>query len=288
MAILDLASVTRSLKKLLEENINQNLFSEAPPPGVLVTAQAPDKVGSVENTISLFLYHVSEDPHFKNFEGPGIGGRNIARTPMALSLYYIVTPCHDTSSEDDPLTQQSLMGYALKTLHDYPIITDDTTVGEVVILQGDMVENDNVLQVILRPLTPEDALAFWGSEDQQTARLAAYYEVRVIMLEPDEPTNIAGPVLSLGTYLFQLGTPHLEKTQSELPFTLPTSGGGTSQVAEVTPARAAGDTGETPPHNRIVLLGHNLAGGKSRQLWLRPSMGHCRSIFPSPAMPTGR
>lgn len=268
MAILDLASVTRSLKKLLEKNINLTYFGGDE--DVTVTPKAPDKVGAEMNTLSVFLYHVSEDPYYKNVEGPGKGGRNIARTPMALCLYYILTPHHEVAeSEDNELTLQTLMGYALKTLHDYPIITEDTQIGGDPVLQGDMAENHNSMQIILRPVTPEEALAFWGSEDQQTARLAAYYEVRVIMLEPDEPETVAAPVLSLGTYLYQLGTPHLEATQSDLPFVLPSSAGGTTQLVALTPARASADVGENPPHNRIVLTGHNLASGKSRQLWLR-------------------
>ncbi len=267
MAILDLASVTRSLKKLLETNINENWTDSET--AVTATPLAPDKVGAETNHLSVFLYHVSEDPHYKNIEGPGIGGRNIARTPMALSLYYILTPIHEAESEEAPFILQTLMGWALKTLHDYPIITKDTVIAEEAILTGDMAENNNSMQIILRPVTPEEALAFWGSEDQQTARLAAYYEVRVIMLEPDEPQTVAAPVLSLGTYLYQLGTPHLETTHSELPFVLPTSAGATTQLVQVSPARASGDTGENPPHNRIVLTGQNLVSGKSRQLWLR-------------------
>lgn len=269
MALLDLASVTRSFMKLLAENINQSYYDELMPV-VTVTAQAPDKVGAVDNTLSVFLYHVAEDPYYKNFEGPGSGDRNIARTPMALCLYYILTPHHEGGDpEDNPLFQQTLMGYALKTLHDYPIVTDDTTIGGVAILHEDMDDSHNPIQIILRPVGPEDALAFWGSEDQQTARLAAYYEVRVILLEPDEPTTVVAPVLSLGTYLYQLGTPHLQGSSSQLPFTLPTSAGGSSQLVTLTPARVSTDPGENPPHNQLELVGHNLAGGQARQLWLR-------------------
>lgn len=269
MALLNLASVTRSLTKLLVENINQTYYGGSEV--VTVTPLAPDKVGAADNTISLFLYHLGEDPYYKNFEGPGVGDRNIARTPMALCLYYILTPHHEGAAEpdDNPLTQQTLMGYALKTLHDYPIVTDDTEIGAVTILHEDMADNHNPIQIILRPVTPEDALAFWGSEDQQTARLAAYYEVRVILLEPDEPTIVAAPVLSLGTYLYQLGTPHLENSSSQLPFVLPSSAGGSSQLVTLAPARVSGEAGEDPPHNRLELIGHNLAGGQARQLWLR-------------------
>jgi len=267
MAIIDLSLVTRSLKKLLEDNINKVLLGGGT---VSVTPEPPDKVGSVMNKISLFMYHVSEEDYYKNFEGPGSDGRNIARTPMGLCLFYILTPHHESPTpEDDPLTQQTLLGYALKTLHDHPLVHDGTKIDDETILQGDMYNNNNPMQIILRPVSAEEAISFWGAEDQQTARLSAYYEVRVVLLEPDEPTTVSAPVLSLGTYLYQLGTPHLERSLAALPFVLPSSAGGSTQVVDASPARVAGQAGADPARNRLVLDGHNLASGSSRQLWLR-------------------
>lgn len=267
MALLDLSLVTSSLKKLLVDNINKAFYGGGNT--VTVTPEPPDKVGAVTNKISLYMYHVAEEAHYKNFEGPGTGERNVARTPMALCLYYILTAHHESPSpETDPLTQQTLMGYALKTMHDYALIHDGTTVFGAPILQGAMSGNDNPIQVILRPVSAEDAVSFWGAEDQQTARLSAYYEVRVVLLEPDEPATLAAPVLSLGTYLYQLGTPHIERSSCELPFTLPASAGGATLTPEVTPARVTTEVSLDPAVNRVVLTGNNLSGPQPRELWL--------------------
>jgi hypothetical protein len=267
MSLIDLSLVTSGLMKLLEDNINQNIDAAA---NVSVTAEPPDKVGSVTNKLSLYMYHVAEEAFYKNLEGPGSGSRNIARTPMGLCLFYILTAHHESSEpEFDPLTQQRLMGYALKTLHDYPIVHDGTKIGNDFILPSGLRGNDNPVQVIMRPTAPEDAVAFWGAEDQQTARLSAYYEVRVVLLEPEEPATLVAPVLSLGTYLYQLGTAHLEKTQSALSFVLPAAAGGITQVAEATPARASAETGLDPVRNRVAFVGHNLLTGLRRQIWLR-------------------
>ena len=133
-------------------------------------------------------------------------------------------------------------------------------------------------------MTPEDALSFWSSEDTRTARLSAYYEIRVIMLEPEPPRTMPGVVLSLGTFLFQLGTPHLERSQSVVRFRIPAKNGGAIQEIEATPARVTLDTSATPPpaHNRLVLLGVNLTNGKSRSLFLKNGIW---SNLPSPAGP---
>jgi hypothetical protein len=268
MPLHDLSKVTSTLMTLLRENIKQESGID-----VTVTPQPAEKVGKETNKLSLHLYHVAEDSYYKNAPGPGSDVPNVARAPMALRLYYILTVHHDTGDDSpfDPLTQQLLMGFALKTLHDFPVITDRTRVNGTEILDPDLRGRNNTLQVILRPVTPEDALDYWNSQETRTTRLSAYYEVRIVMLEPQEPKTMPGVVLSLGTFLFQLGSPHLERSQSRVRFQIPWKNGGTVHEVEATPARVTLDGSATPPaaHNRLLLLGTNLAGGKSQSLFFR-------------------
>jgi hypothetical protein len=175
-----------------------------------------------------------------------------------------------------------LMGYALKTLHDFPVITNRTRINGSTVLDPDF--GSDTLQIILRPVTPEDSLSFWSSEDIRTTRLSAYYEVRVVLLEPEAPRSMPGIVLNLGTFLFQLGSPHLERSQSIVRFRIPLRNGGTIQEVEATPARVTLDSSANPPnaHNRLLLLGSNLMTGKSRTLVLKNAIW---SKLPSPAGP---
>ena len=158
-----------------------------------------------------------------------------------------------------------------KTFHDFPVITDQTRVNGTGILDEDLRGKDNSLQVILRSVSAEDALAFWNSEQTRTARLSAYYEVRVVMLEPEEPKTMPGIVLNLGTFLVQIGAPHLNSSQSLVRFKIPEKNGGTVQQIEATPARVTLDSSANPPepHNRLQLLGTNLTIGKTRSLFLK-------------------
>jgi hypothetical protein len=270
MALINLFKVTKTLTDLLVQNITQDIDSALT--GLLtVTANPPDKVESSSQTLSLHLYHVAEDPYYKNALGPGNDVPNVAKIPMALSLFYILTAHHETDSTFDAEAQQKLMGYALKTFHDFPFITDQTRIDGTPILDPELRGRSNTLQVILRPVSPEEALAFWNSEQTRTARLSAYYEVRVVMLEPEKPKTMPGTVLSLGTFLVQIGTPHLDRSQSVVRFTIPEKNGGTVQQVEATPARVTLDGSANPPeaHNRLLLLGTNLTIGKSRSLVLR-------------------
>ncbi len=291
MTLINLYRVTNTLLNLLALNVSLILNEERnevfpiPRSDLTVTARAPEQVGSVENTLSLFLYHIAEEPYYKNMLGPGSDVPNVAKTPMALSMFYILTTHHEVDPEFDAQTQQNLMGYALKTFHDFPVITDQTTIRDPVtvvdipVLDGGLLGNGNTLQVILRPVSAEDAIAFWSSEETRTARLSAYYEVRVVLLEPELPQTMPGIVLNLGTFLVQLGSPHLECSQSLVHFQLPQRNRGPLPPLpiEASPARVTLDTSPEPPerpegHNRLQLLGTNLTAGISRSLVLKNSI----------------
>jgi Pvc16 N-terminal domain len=271
MGLLNLYKVTKTLIDLLSQNITKNIDTSLV--GSLnVTAIPPEKVENPTNTLSLHLYHVAEDPFYKNALGPGNDAPNVAKAPMALSLFYILTAHHESNSEFDAETQQKLMGYALKTFHDFPVITSRTRINGSPILDQEF--GDDVIQTILRPVTPEEAISFWNTQESNTARLSSYYEVRVVMLRPEPPRTMPGIVLNLGAFVIQLGSAHLERSQSLVRFKIPEKNGGTIQEIEATPARVTLDTSATPPaaHNRLLLFGANITRGRSRSLFLRNSI----------------
>lgn len=276
MALSDLYKVTKTLTDLLKVNITNNIDPDLPAE-FDVTAVPPERVGNATNQLNLFLYHVTEDAYYKNALGPGSDVPNVAKTPMALNLFYILTAHHETTDEEalfDAQSQQRLMGYGLKTFHDFPVITDQTEIDGTAILDGALRGKDNHLEIIMRPVTPEDAIAFWSSEEAHIVRLSAYYEVRVVMLEPEPPKTMPGIVLNLGTYLVQLGTPQLTGSQSLVQFQLPVQNGGGIQQVTASPARVTLDSSDPlhKAHNRFELRGTNVAAGISRSLVLKNSL----------------
>jgi hypothetical protein len=271
MTLLDLSNVTRTMKSLLEQNLARPTMGGLT---VNVTPLPPEKVGSAQNTLSLHLYHAAEETYYKNLPGQGNDPPNVAKNPLALSLFYILTAHHESTDPDlDPFTQQNLMGLAIKTFHDFPVITDSTVVNgsSTTVLHPALIGGDNDLQIIMRPISPEDATAFWSTEDQRTTRLSAYYEVRVVMLEPEKPKTMPGIVYALGTFLVNIGSPSIERSRSRVSFPLPPGTGvADPQIIETAPARVSTDA--TSPNNRLELLGTNLAIGQSRRLVWRNAL----------------
>ena len=265
MPLFDLSHVTSSLAQALRLNITR--LEPTLAGQIEVSTLPPERVSGAMNTVNLYLYHAAEDPHYRNLVGNLSDARPVQTKPMSLILYYILTTHHEVNTNFDTVTEQRLMGYALKTLHDYSVIGDDTAISGTQVLHADLRGRDNRLEVTLRPVTPEDSIAFWSAEDRQTARLSGYYEVRYALLEPDPPRRLPGVVLSLGTFIVDLASPQLAGSRSEVTFTLPAQAGGAQQTIVASPARV-GPPG--PPNgNRVTLLGTNLAIGQERRLYLR-------------------
>ncbi len=266
MALLDLSNVTSTLADTLRLNITQRLDPSLTT--LDVTTLPPERVSDASTTINLYLYHIAEDPHYRNLPGNLSDTNPAATKPMSLILFYILTTHHEVDSVFDTEMQQRLMGYALKTFHDFARISDRSQINGTQLLDVDLRGRDNALEIVLRPITPEEAIAFWSAEDRMTTRLSAYYEVRYALLDPDPPQRLPGIVLRLGNFIIDIASPQLAATRSLMSFTLPTVAGGGTQTIEASPARVGPPIVALPESNRLTLVGTGLTIGQTRRIYL--------------------
>lgn len=284
MATANLFLITDSLRRLLDLNVRALLRRIPGDPGTLnVTTMPPERnLQSATHTLNLHLYHALEDQHYRNDPTPGTGGQPIARQPLALSLFYILTAQHTLNEEHDAERLQLLFGLGIKTLHDFSRvdgavrISPDGGPPQRVMATGlDGVEDR--FEIAPRPLTPEESMAFWTAEQTATTRLSAYYEVRTVFIEPELPTGLAGRVYDLGLYVGPNTAPVLETSASLMVFDPPTASGLPPQVFETSPARAVLDPGSATRVNRVRLTGAALTGdgspGASRIVLRTPAWG---------------
>lgn len=254
MPFTPLYAVTSTLITVLKKYLEPMLG-----PDVKVVAQSPDKVPDDSTpVISVYLYHAREDAHFKNVDVPG---GTVTNTPLALSLYYVVTAHRTVDEEPEMESEQNYLGYALKTFHDNPIITKNTEINSTFVLDSAL--GDNTVQIIYRPLTPEDAATFWNGDDSRLIRFSAFYEVRVVFLEPEPVQSLPGYVLSVGNYVLPTGVMAITASEGIVRFTPP---GGAPVTLVASPARVAlsgaiPPVGE-PPNNQLTLRGTRLGGGQ--------------------------
>jgi hypothetical protein len=269
MPTANLFLVTQTLQRLLEFDVRALLRRQGLPTNINITAMPPERVGAAANTLNLYLYHLMEDAYYKNRPPPGRGGPPVSRQPLTLLLYYILTAHHEINDVFDAETQQLQFGLGMKAFHDHAVVDDELAISPdggppQIVMSAGLRGRGNRMEIALRPLTPEEALAFWSAEQPSTTRLAAYYEVRTIFLEPELPTDAFGTVFDLGLFVSAGLSPMIERVASVVQFTPPAATGLGPQTIEVAPARATLALGLVPPVNRVLVIGRALSGDGRR------------------------
>jgi hypothetical protein len=237
--LTDLSRVTTAIATLIRQVIARDNF----PDDFDVSAAPPeDETNAAPNVISLYLFHVIEDPHRKNLppRRPVVSSTPIQFSETGLVLNYVVTARNTsaTGGGDRALIEQRLLGYVVRALHDFPLITDDTVVPAIppnppnnpIFQTANLAGADNRIELILRPVGIDETVNFWSNEQERAARLALYYEARVILLSTPPVTSTPGIVYSLGGYVSVAGQPFLQSVQNMLGF-LPPPGFAVSDPA---------------------------------------------------------
>ena len=260
MALLDIGAVTRTLMKVIELSVNASPgWPGSPSPPLTVAPVPPDRLTG-DPIAGFYLYHLTEDPAYKNVP-PQSGVTDLRFVPMALNLYYILS-ARSADSNAGTLTEQLIMGLAVKALRDTPVVDDSTMIAGTQVLDPAIRGDDNRFRIVLQPVPAAESVSYWTA-GSSPLRLAAYYQVNVALLEPDRPPVLAGRVLRHGIQTFTTGAPRLEASESTVTYQVP--GEATARTAVARPAQvtqlAAGDG--------FTLLGSGLTGG-TPTLLIRP------------------
>jgi hypothetical protein len=256
MAILNVGLITRAIKRVIELSVTES-SAWSPRPAPVVSVLPPDKLA--EGSLGVYLYHVSEDPALKNQPPAGTSAdpTPVRFTPMALNLFYLITTDAKAETETAMLDAQLLLGLAIKSLHDYPMLSDSTEINTVNIFQElGLDKTDSRLHITMQPIAHNESVNYWTA-GQSPLRLSAYYGISVVLLEPEQPPSRAGLVLDYGVHTFVTGSPQLSSSQNTLSITIP--GSGAAQDIELQPA-------QVPIGVRFELLGVNLSGDDTRCL----------------------
>lgn len=272
MTLLNVSLVTKALQKLIETAVTA---SPAWPTNMLLTVSPlpPDQLaGTGDSALGLYLYHLAEDAHFKNLAPPGSDQPGVRFVSMGLNLFYQLTAHSDQQGATGTLHEQLMLGLAAKALHDYPLVDDATAVVDknhnpVHILSAVGLSGaENRLRITLQPIPEEHAVRYWTA-GSAPLRLSAYYQVAVVLLEPEESQTRTGRVLVYGVYSFPGGAPRLDGSRNTASFQLP--GQSTTREIEMRPAQAPPAPPlptPTPGECRIIFLGSNLGGDRTALL----------------------
>jgi hypothetical protein len=252
--LLDIALVTEALVNLLTFHVGASPEAGKVSP-LTVTGQSPDKLQG-DHTIGFYLYHITEDAQYQNV--PAVSGDDppVRYTPMGLTLHYQLSGHSDTVGPNAVETEQTMVGLAMKALHDYPVIDDTTVVAGKIVFPTSLRGAGNRLRITMQPVSASDSTHYWTA-GAQPLRLAIYYQVSVVLIEPEPIQTRPGRVLKYGVFTFVRGAPHLDGSRSNIMFTIP--GEATPRTVEVQPAQA-------PLGGQLVFYGTDLSGDQTTLL----------------------
>lgn len=167
-----LAVTSEGLRRLLWNSISADAVTQ-PLVGTedaIVFLNPTDTAQDSARRLSLWLYHVSEDEHAKNTPSVRLSDGTIRMTPLALDLFYLLTP-FATSGQADHL----LLGKAMQTFHDTGTARIvDTAVGDV----------NEELRITLYRRSLDEISQVWQAL-REPYRLSVCYQVKVTHLESD-------------------------------------------------------------------------------------------------------
>lgn len=145
------------------------------PPHRLIADNPPSK-----NYISLFLYRVVENSEIKNRSLEPRNGNRLQYPPLALNLFYLVTPLmKDNENDDDEAVKNAhkLLGKIMQIFYDHAIIKG-------VELRGVLQNTTEELRIILNPISMEDITKLWSSF-MRPYYLSVSYEVKVLYVDSE-------------------------------------------------------------------------------------------------------
>lgn len=138
-----------------------------------IVLSAPDSDIPAAARLSIYLYHIESDPQLRNQPELAVGTTGLVRAPLALRLYYLLTPLLD-----DEEFNQLVLGRILQALHDRPFI-DEVADGPLDDSRGG---GSPKLRLSLEPMTLENLSRVWHAMGSDY-RLSLAYLMRTVMID---------------------------------------------------------------------------------------------------------
>jgi len=179
--VLAVHSVGTSLATYLRNTYPSELRAAHP---CEFTLFASSEMGSTEErgtTLSLYLYRITMNEHVRNVRGTNDPA--VVDTPLSVDLHFLLTVWADNA-----LAEQTILAWAMRQLHQRPVLDRSTLSPEA------GWESSDVVHVIPAELSHEDLMRIWDALEP-SYRLSLSYIARVVRIDPD-PVPSCVPVVA--------------------------------------------------------------------------------------------
>lgn len=219
---LAIATVTAAMRQMLFDAVNEDVT------GTAVTIHPPDDTSLTNDhpRVNLFLYQVSPSPAWKNADLPARrqDGSLANRPQLGLDLHYLLT-VYGKSTETDPEVHR-VLGSAVRTLHERPVLTRDAIRAIVKQPSGSAAKNplkdsdlaDQVEMVKITPhaLSIEELSKIWSVFFQTPYRPAVAYQASVVFIEGRSSPTPSLPVLQRAIHVAPLQQPVILSVEPQM------------------------------------------------------------------------
>ena len=160
-----IGDVTETLRQLLQNQQQpMGLFD------VSLASPADVQINALQPQVNLYLFRLVENSNAKNQEWLTVGRDTLEKPPLALNLYYALTPF-----AEDQIDEHRVLGEAMRILYDHAIIAAP-------LLQGDLEQSAEEFKIDLCAFTLEELTRIWYAVNRPY-RLSISYEVRIVLID---------------------------------------------------------------------------------------------------------
>ncbi|HML05300.1 MAG TPA: DUF4255 domain-containing protein [Methanobacterium sp.] len=167
-----IADVSDTLIQLMDNNqiINSNE----------VDLSSPEDIGSGKK-LSLFLYQITENPYLKNQDMHMIDTNKYGKSPLALSLFYLITS-HSPEMGENIKQDHIVIAKILQMINDNPIIRDPFLLGSL---------TGKELKLILHSISLDELNKLWSIiSKSKPFKLSISLEVSPVIIESSKEYDV--------------------------------------------------------------------------------------------------
>ncbi|MEI7867373.1 MAG: DUF4255 domain-containing protein [Candidatus Methylumidiphilus sp.] len=132
--------------------------------------------------LTLYLYRITVNEHSRQTRRSTVGADSFV--PLGLDLHYLLT-----AWAGNPLDEQVALAWAIRQLHQYPVLDASSLSPEA------SWSSEEVVQIIPAELTTEDIMRIWDAL-HPSYRLSVSYVARLVRLDPDLEPESSRPVVA--------------------------------------------------------------------------------------------
>jgi len=224
---LAVATVSAALRSLVDDGAGSVLSGVA----TNVETGRPDRMVPPDNeaAVSIFLYQVSPNAHWRNDDLPTRRGNGVLgqKPQAALDLYYLLT----FFGVDNRQHSEVLLGSVVSALHTEPVLTreriENVIAAEPHLAESDLAAQPELVRFAPADLTLEELSKLWSVFFQTPYRLSVAYKGSVVLISPEDlaprPTL---PVATRNLYVETLEPPRIESLSADAVSAAPVVFGG--------------------------------------------------------------